>query len=283
MIHRYNRRNRWFDHCNWRYLLMDDFNEIKNWKVYIPEKKMYIMKDHSWAFAAWEYERIAGNITSDSVLLHIDAHLDDVADGLQVEGLMEAKSKDELFSLIRTEEELSHGELEVMKIQYDNFIWPSFARGTLGSMFSVARQNQQDFATWMIEETQDDYDRNDIETDKEKILKYIPMEKFKSVYRSYSFQEFKERHIKKFHELSSNKNKILDIDLDFFNLSDTFYEPELMPDEVIKEILLELLNLCDWDLITVALSPIYCGGQEPTEHLLNLFVEVADLPTEEVE
>lgn len=259
---------------------MDIFNPKTDWKVYIEEKKMYIMKDHSWAFAAWEHERIKGNITTDSVLLHIDAHLDDVADGLCVNGIMEAKNKEELFSLIRTNEELNSGELEETKIQIDNFIWPSFARGTLGSMFVIARQEQEDFATWMLKETKDEYERQDTEMEKEKILKYIPLDRFQSVHRAYSFQEFKDNYLNKFHEYSSNKNKILDLDLDFFNLSNEFYEPQLMPDEEVREVLKEILNLCEWDLITVALSPLFCGGQEPTEHLLNLFAEVSGLTEE---
>ncbi|MET2871832.1 UPF0489 family protein [Exiguobacterium profundum] len=262
---------------------MDIFNPRNDWKVQIPQKKMYLMKDHSWAFAAWEYERIEGTIGSDSVLLHVDAHLDDVADGLEVSGMMEAKNKEELFSLIRTNEELYSGRLNKTKIQIDNFIWPSFARGTIGSMFVVARQDQHDFASWMLEETKNNYTRNDLEKEKEAILDFIPLEKFQSVYRSFSFEEFKEKYFHEFQKYSNDKSKILNLDLDFFNLSDSLDNPQLMSDKEIRKLLNELLKLCEWDLITVAISPLYCGGKEIAKHLLNLFIEVADLPTLEVE
>ncbi|MEH6945692.1 UPF0489 family protein [Bacillus sp. JJ634] len=106
---------------------MDIFNRLSDWKIHLPERNIYIMKDHSWALSAWEYERLKGNINPDSLLLHFDYHLDDVADGLFVDGVMIARTKEQLFSITRTNNELYSGEPSEPKIQIDNFIWPSFA------------------------------------------------------------------------------------------------------------------------------------------------------------
>ncbi|MDR4291024.1 hypothetical protein CN440_28100 [Bacillus cereus] len=262
---------------NGRIFSLNIFDSKSDWKIHIPDRNIYIMKDHSWAFAAWEHEKLKGNINSDSVLLHFDYHLDDVSDGLLVDGAMDAQTKDDLFSVTRKNIEFYNEEPLQPKIQIDNFIWPSFARGTISTMFSIAPQDQQDFASWMLSEVSTDYDRFDIEQEKEKILKYIPIEKFKSVHRTYSFEEFKKQHLHMFYKCIENKNKILDLDLDYFISHQEPDSTELMPKKEIQKILSELLELCEWDLITVALSPSYCGGDENAEYLLNIFLNVAKI------
>lgn len=226
------------------------------------------MKDHSWAFAAWEVERIKGTINSDSILLHVDDHLDDVPDGLYVEGILSAKNKDELFQLIRTREELSNGKVSKAKIYIDNFIWPSFSRGTLGTMFVVSPQEMPDFASvalknYSVTERMDGYLSWD------EIFEYIPKEKFDNVVRTHTYDEFKNNAIESFRKQAAHKSRILDLDLDFFVPGSS--EENILPDTEIQRILSELLELCKWDLITVALSPQYCGGERNTKHLLDLF------------
>ncbi|MCK6259517.1 UPF0489 family protein [Fictibacillus sp. KIGAM418] len=256
---------------------MNKYDRNSDWKIHIPEKNMYIMKDHSWAFIAWELERIKGSIRPDAVLLHLDYHLDDVADGLFVDGIMTAKSEDDLFKLIRTREELNSGNMTTSKICIDNFIWPSFARGTVGSMFTVAPQQQQDLATWMLSDDDGSYQREDIENNKQEILGFISEQKFKSVYRSYNIEQFKESHLDTFIKCSEDKSKILDIDLDYFNKSQNLFAPDLMPEKEIRSILHDVMKMCKWDLVTVALSPIYCGGDEKAEYLLKIFADVTEL------
>lgn len=74
--------------------------------------------------------RLKGTNRPDAVLLHVDDHLDDVPDGLEVDGIISASTEEELFRLTRTNKELHSGETLEPKITIDNFIWPSFARGT---------------------------------------------------------------------------------------------------------------------------------------------------------
>lgn len=220
--------------------------------VYFESKNIYIMDDHSWAFLAWEFERLKGTIKNNSCLLHFDRHLDDVPDRVHINGLLEANNKEQLISLIATKKE-RHGSNYNDKISIDNFIWPSFARGTLGSMYTISPQKQETYAEWLLKDGQHEYQREEDEIHKENFLKYIPIEKVENVMRIYSFDEF---DIQGFINFSGDASKILNIDLDYFNLSDNFLEPKLMADEKVRNILSKLIYCCDWDVITVAISPI---------------------------
>lgn len=250
---------------------MDIFDPVSDWKIYIPEKNIYIMKDHSWAFAAWEVERLKGTIKEESILFHIDNHLDDVPDGLFVKGVMTASTKDELFKIVRTRKELYSGEKLENKIYIDNFIWPSFARGTLGTMFLISPQPLVDFASSILSNYQERFDGD---VDIKDIMKLVPLEKFKNVHRAYSFDEFKLYHTELFYKKIQGKSKILDLDLDYFTPDADYI---WLSDDEIKKTLKDILSLCNWDLITVALSPSFCGGSLNAEHLLRLFWEVAEL------
>lgn len=66
---------------------------------------------------AWEIERQKGNLCKDSLLLHVDNHFDDVPNGLNVPGVLTAQSREEIMSLIRTNEELYSGKPIKTKIQ----------------------------------------------------------------------------------------------------------------------------------------------------------------------
>ncbi len=70
---------------------------------------------------------------------------------------------------------------------------------------------------------------------------------------------------------------ILDLDLDYFNASNNLVEPILYSDEEIVQWLRYLRDMQPWDFITVALSPMYCGGDEQCEHIYRLFLDVFGL------
>lgn len=67
----------------------------------------------------------------------------------------------------------------------------------------------------------------------------------------------------------NDKSLILNLDLDFFN-EENFHggKPKLKPDEEVYNSLTYLKYVFKWDLITVAISPECCGGEEPAQHLL---------------
>lgn len=50
-----------------------------SWKIKYPNHKIYLMRDHNWAFSAWEIGRINKEIMSGARLLHVDFH-DDYCD-----------------------------------------------------------------------------------------------------------------------------------------------------------------------------------------------------------
>jgi UPF0489 domain len=82
-----------------------------SWKIKYPGQNIYIMRDHNWAFAAWEIARINKEIKSGAKLLHVDFH-DDYCEPLEkvtkVETIDEALqiAEDlEIFEFIKAAEE----------------------------------------------------------------------------------------------------------------------------------------------------------------------------------
>ncbi|MFC8983844.1 UPF0489 family protein, partial [Streptomyces sp. NPDC057131] len=214
-----------------------------------------------------------GNISKDSILLHVDNHLDDVPDGINVPGVLTAQSKDEIMSLIRTNEELNSGKPLKTKIQIDNFIWPAVARKTVGTVFTVSPDNQDDFASWVIEDNSS-HKRYDSNSESQKYLNYIPLETFQQCVRAHTLDEFNERFLTNFNNIifTEKTTKILDLDLDFFTK-----DSSLLDELWIRKTIHYLLNLCKWDLITVALSPFYCGGNQNALKLLDMYLDEAGL------
>lgn len=230
----------------------------KDYKVCFPEKRIFISRDHNWAFAAWEMNRLYGG-TENATLIHVDAHLDDVWDGISVNGLYEIKSQEDIYSVT-----------EQLKI--DNFIWAGFATNAIDNIIYVTRRtnrqqnhNPFDLTDWEFSNLELEPVRELLKRKKYKGLRFDSIEQFAEM-----SDENIEKHIK-------NQSIILDLDLDYFNLSDDLHNPILMEAEIIKEHLKYLRDLYDWDLITVAMSPIYCGGEDECWHIYELFLEVFNL------
>lgn len=71
---------------------------------------------------------------------------------------------------------------------------------------------------------------------------------------------------------------ILDLDLDYFNDSSKYNAfPKIREEEEIIKDLFYLKELMNWDVITVALSPEFCGGEKPCRYLFNLFLKVFNI------
>lgn len=58
---------------------------MNNDRICFPEKRIYIMRDHNWAYYAWDIAKSLGYIRNESSLIHVDSHLDDYCDQLEVE------------------------------------------------------------------------------------------------------------------------------------------------------------------------------------------------------
>ncbi|MED4784712.1 UPF0489 family protein [Brevibacillus choshinensis] len=241
-----------------------------DWKVVFPEQRMYIMRQHNWAFAAWEIERLKGNLRQQSLLVHVDAHLDDTPDGVFVPGLLEAKSVEQIMTVAQGHDYASGQACPQDCMQIDNFIWASVARDTIGETIFVSHQDDEVLSLEMLR-----YDA--IHKRNENCQNIIAK---LSAGCTYTHQRF--RDLLSFlsdvdqKQWDTQQTKILDIDLDYFNLSEDV-TPRLQPIEEIRASLHTLRNLCQWDVITIALSPEYCGGEEEAAYILSAFMEAFEI------
>lgn len=228
------------------------------------------MRQHNWAFAAWEIERLKGNLQRNSLLVHVDAHLDDTPDGVFVPGLHEAQSVEQLIAVAQGHDYASGRVCPPDCMQIDNFIWAAVARDTIGETIFVSHQDDEVLSLDMLRhdavQKRNENCQNIIAKLPEgctyKHQRYMDVPSFLS---SCDYQRW-----------STEQTKILDLDLDYFNVSEEI-APKLMPEAQIRDELQTLRNLYQWDAVTVALSPEYCGGKEEAAYLLTLFLETFEL------
>lgn len=238
-----------------------------DYRVCFPKERVYISRNHQWAFAAWSMGKKSGLVGPRTTLLHVDAHLDDTWDGVVVEGLQEMKSDSDFLEVA--------GKLEI-----DNFIWAGFAANSIDRIVYVCPKDVDD---------SDPFDLSDWDLNGEQLN---PIKKILAK-REYAGSRFESIADLRAHALSaadnlqifqSHSSVILDLDLDVFKLS--LSDPEdrmLKPEEQIREELAFLKNLYPYDLITVALSPAFCGGESNCERLYRIFLEVFELELTEAE
>ncbi|PYF02645.1 uncharacterized protein UPF0489 [Ureibacillus chungkukjangi] len=216
-------------------------------KICFPDKNIYIMDNHKWAFYIWELAREKSIINPNATLIHVDAHLDDCPFVLQDNP--EYLEIEELSSLKRFTE--NH-------ITYDTFIWPAFGRGTIDNIIYVSDFSSEPFEDWAT-----NYVKGRTYTG----LRVRTMSKLQEIIENGLVESF-----------VNDKSLILNLDLDFFN-EENFHgrNPRLKPDEEVYNSLTYLKNVYNWDLITVAISPECCGGEEPAQHLLDIFIDVFEI------
>lgn len=242
------------------------------WKVSTKDKKFYIMREHNWAFGAWEIAKLDGRIKEKSIVVHVDSHLDDTPDGALVNNLHEAKSHEEILRLSESYDRSKGITPESNIMQIDNFIWAALARGTIEEVIYVSRHDQEVIT---IEDL-----RNENDFESKFILSNLPDNCNYRHKRFYSIDEFTETFDeKKFMEHVNNRTVILDLDLDVFNHSDTGVDfPPLFK---IRENINQLIALFPWDIITIAISPFYCGGVSEASLLLETVLEVFKIDLDE--
>ncbi len=241
-----------FDHC---------------YRVCFPRERVYISRNHQWSFAAWALGKQSGILGPKATLLHVDAHLDDTWDGVIVEGLHEMKESQDFLAVA--------GRLEI-----DNFIWAGFAAKIIDHFVYVCpkeidESNPFDLSSW------------DLEGEQLKPIKQLLAEREYKGSRFESIDDFRQHLL-----VGTNKKKvfdlpgsvILDLDLDVFKLNPgNPDERSLKPAAQIREELAFLRTLYPYDMITVALSPAFCGGEENSNWLYRLFLEVFELQLSDAE
>lgn len=196
------------------------------------------MRDHNWAFSAWEISRLNNEILPGARLLHVDFHDDYCETGNRID---EIKTVEDAI--------LAGGKLEIF-----DFIKAAESTGTIQDVYMIG-----------------DYDRHPSP----------------NVIHSYTFYQFENEHRLKFFQ-PENQSMVLDLDLDFFNLhahhsigANYNKNSFLYSDEYIIKQLVSLKRYEEsWNIITVCISPEYCGGNEAAQHLLDLFLEAFELSNE---
>lgn len=238
-----------------------------DYRVCFPKRRVYVSRNHQWAFAAWAIAKKAGMIGPRTTLLHVDAHLDDTWDGVIAAGLHEMKERSDFMEVA--------GRLEI-----DNFIWAGFAAHTIDRIVYVCPKEV---------DASDPFDLSDwnLEGEQLKPIKQLLAEREYAGSRFESIRQLQD-HVETSPDdlqiLNLPNSVILDLDLDVFkaNLSDP-EDRTLLPEELVREQLRFLRALYPYELITVALSPAFCGGTSNCERLYRLFLECFELDLADAE
>jgi hypothetical protein len=233
--------------------MMIEWEKDINWKIHTSDGRFYIMRDHNWSFAAWELEKLRGRIKERSLLVHVDAHLDDCTDGVLVENLLDANTTEEIIEVSKSYDRSKGCAPESNLMHIDNFIWAALARKTVEEVIYVSRQKQN---VVTLEDL-----HNDGSPASKITLSKLPIDcnyKHKRFYNIVDFFNQFSKH--EFQEYVGVRTAILDLDIDTFNESDIMFEPFLTPLHEVREQVQDLMSFYPWDMITIAISPEYCGG-----------------------
>ncbi|WP_340373312.1 UPF0489 family protein [Peribacillus sp. FSL E2-0218] len=240
-----------------------NWKEDDNWKIVFPEKKIFIMKHHNWAFIAWDIAREKGWIKDNSTLFHVDQHLDAAIDGATVPEVLNKNGLKELSKI--TQNIYSNGSY----VGTDNFIWAGFARKTIQNVIYVSPEDPND-------------DLFDTELQSLYLQDHLSQKRIEQFagYHWRSMETFECSQKEKMNDIFTKGNTlILDLDLDFFAFkteTDSGHNSYILKDkEEIQRNLRVLKSMYVWDAITVAISPEdwHIGGPDNAEFVLNLFLE----------
>ncbi|WBL15225.1 UPF0489 family protein [Sutcliffiella sp. NC1] len=202
------------------------------YRICFPEQRIFISRDHNWAFSAWEIGRLRNYIKPGATVVHIDSHLDYLDPEINIE---EIESVKDAIIIGR-------------KLGIAEFIIPAQKTGTVGNVYIISNDNVS------INDTR--------------------------VERAYTLNHYEHIYRRKWFDDTEGKSVILDLDLDFFNYNyqDMDCNPVLLPEPLLRQQLNHMKKyMWEWDMITVALSPEYCGGKVQSDYLFGLFLDVFGL------
>lgn len=224
----------------------------------IHDKKLYFIIDHATALIAWRKAYDEGSICRDAILFHLDKHTDYYMDPDNIN-----KSK-KILEMANTE--LNDFVMNELSGQNDEFIVNAMCSGLIKDGISFHCDEGSDFGK-LIEENQ-----------------FTPRKsKFICDGIEHNFYLFKERDISRIDNILSyqelnklckcSRDFILDIDLDFFTKF-TDKTISMTPEEIYKQINCDLFKkmLELSKVITIALEPAHCGGNEQCEKIFDSFM-----------
>jgi hypothetical protein len=234
------------------------------------------VRDHNWSFAAWEIAKLDNRVRERSLVVHVDAHLDDVPDGVLVDNLQAANTLEEILNVSRGNDYINGVELDsTYTMGIDNFIWASLARKTIEDVIYVSNYKDEILTLEDIKDENTQLSRL--------ILSKLPNEFRYQNERFRGIAEFLNEYNKDtFRERVGDRSAILDLDIDIFNESDDLINPVLTPMFQVREYVERLLALYPWDLITIAISPVYCGGSLEAELVLDNVLKATNIDTTKI-
>ncbi|AOZ93640.1 hypothetical protein [Paenibacillus crassostreae] len=241
-----------------------------NWKVRTQDNRICIIRDHNWSFAAWEIGRLNDQIRNKSLVVHVDAHLDNAIDGALVTGLQEATTIEQIIEVCSSYDSSLGQTPKSNMMHIDNFIWSSLVRGTIEEVIYVSRDNQELNTIANLSE------QNDPQT--QLVLEKLPPDCNYRTTRFMNIDDFLMSSVAQ--DLGAylgERTAILDLDIDVFNDSDRMFDPELIPMHQVREYTKKLYGLYQWDMITIAISPSYCGGILEAQLLLENVLKALDI------
>ena len=211
------------------------------WKIKYPSRNIYIMRNHNWAFSAWEIAKIEKEINPGAKLLHIDFH-DDYLDSQYK--FQEIKTVSEA---VRIGNELS----------ICNFIKPAMQTGTIEKVYMIG-----DYEVRNTEEYMHSYTYNQFEA-----------EHRRDFFQAGDNQSFILDLDLDFFNLHAH-DFVSSYDSNPHLFSEEYIKRHL-------ERLKQYDDECAWNIITVCISPEHCGGYKEAQTLLDLFIHSFDLENEE--
>lgn len=202
---------------------------------------VWVMDNHKWAFYVWEKSRFDGKLSPPGILVHVDCHWDDIDDFIRDDSkLMETRTLDDLFHLIIPKTGF---------IRLDSFIAPAVRKGLFDEVHYYCLQSHDGKPGVVHGEGWDSNIKEFIHSDIQDIMI----------------------------NLSAGKQICFDLDLDIFNRDceepDIFQEGDLWREEEI----LQFMDVCRplvraADVVTIAASFDFSGGEAATRYLLRLIV-----------
>ncbi|MDQ0884762.1 UPF0489 family protein [Peribacillus sp. V2I11] len=216
-------------------------NMDKGWKVRFPTKNIYVMRDHNWAFSAWEIGRLNKEIKSGAKLLHVDFHDDYLAPSSE-KNISDIHSKEKALQV--------GAELDIF-----DFIIPAEETGTVKEVYMIGdfeKPSNEVYHAYTYNHFMDEHRKEFVKDDE---------------HHSYILDldlDFFNLHAYK--NISNN-----------WGSNPYLYSEEFIRNQLNKL----KNNLVEWDLITVSISPEHCGGNEPAQELFDIFLDVFELKDEE--
>lgn len=238
-------------------------------------KKIYVCLNHRVAYLCWLDAFRKGIIKSNALLFHIDFHADFWLNDQQL-------IKEQEKIAITDEQKLKAFVKDRLDKLNTDFIVLSMYRGIIGDAISVSRKNDTHLYGQLKNGDYQTTDRHEFKDNGNLHTFYLGGSSVLDLVGHYGLLTDGWRHKdvqKVFKDAVRSQNVILDIDLDYF----TYQSPEGRDDWAFNKRHLEtifqsaaFLNLLNHiDMISIALEPSCCGGNNECRSILGKLNSVA--------